>query len=178
MAVKSPNKSSTGTKQATLRPVDKYFFQYAQHHQHKINRQIRYFAIPFMLFGLFGLLWAIPFPHLKFLGSYNGYFNWASFLIAFAVYFYSRLSPTLSYVMLLVLLGFSYGVIKLQDWQNAGGPVLWVVCIIVLLASAIAQFAGYKAGGEKYNLKSHITYLLISPIWLLLLIMKRFSLKY
>src|ERR1700761_3614988 len=120
-----------GEAGGAARPVDKYFVQYSGHHQNPTNQLIHWICVPLIVFSIFGLLWAIPFPHLKFLGAYNGYFNWASFAIAFSIYYYYKLSPVLSYFMLLVLMIFSFGVIQLADWQTAGGPALWQVCIVL-----------------------------------------------
>src|SRR5882757_10768810 len=94
-----------------VRPVDVYFAKYAESHQNKTNEAIHFICIPLIVFSLLGLVWSIPFPSLNFLGTYNGVFNWASFLIAFSVYYYLKLSPILSYLMLFVLFGFCYAII-------------------------------------------------------------------
>lgn len=134
--------------------------------------------MPLALFSLFGLLWAIPFPHLKFLGSYNGFFNWASFLIAFSIYYYYKLSPMLSYAMLMVLMAFSYGVTQLVAWQTAGGPALWLVCSVVFVLAGLGQFAGKKMEGKRRSFADDLKSLLLGPIWLLHIIFKKFSIRY
>ena len=95
------SKSNKGKKaqpvvKEELRQVDVYFAQYSENHQNPTNKLIHWICVPLIVFSLFGLIWAIPFPHLNFLGSYNGFFNWDSFLIAFAIYYYYKLSPMLS----------------------------------------------------------------------------------
>jgi uncharacterized membrane protein YGL010W len=103
-------RSSFSTKTVgEKRPVDIYFDKYAESHQHSTNKLIHWICVPLIVFSLLGLFWAIPFPYLKFLGKYNGFLNWASFLIGFSIYYYYKLSPVLSYLMLLILFGFSYG---------------------------------------------------------------------
>jgi len=160
------------------RPIDTYFAQYAENHQNGTNELIHWICIPLIVFSIFGLLWAIPFPYLKFMGQYNGYFNWASFGLAAAVYFYYKLSPVLSYVMLIVLMGFSYLIIQLAEWQKTGGPALWLVCAIVFVMAWICQFIGHKIEGKKPSFLTDLKFLLIGPIWLLHFIFKRFSWKY
>jgi uncharacterized membrane protein YGL010W len=160
------------------RPVDIYFAKYAESHQNPTNKLIHWICVPLIVFSLFGLLWAIPFPYLKFLGSYNGYFNWASFLIAFSIYYYYKLSPVLSYFMLLVLMIFSFSVIELAEWQKAGGPALWMVCLLVFVLSWVGQFIGHNIEGKKPSFLDDIKFLLIGPIWLLHFILKKFSVKY
>jgi uncharacterized membrane protein YGL010W len=177
--LKNPSKKNPPSASVTnKRPVDIYFAKYAESHQNPTNKLIHWICVPLIVFSLFGLLWAIPFPYLKFLGSYNGYFNWASFLIGFSVYYYYKLSPVLSYFMLLVLMIFSFGVIQLDQWQKAGGPALWLTCLVIFLLSWIGQFIGHKVEGKKPSFLDDLKFLLIGPIWLLHFILKKYSIKY
>ena len=148
---KLPDTSKGGVppKADSVRAVDVYFAKYAESHQNKTNETIHFICIPLIVFSLLGLVWSIPFPYLKFLGTYNGVFNWASFLIAFSIYYYLKLSPVLSYIMLLILFGFSYGIIQLEQWHKAGGPALWQVSLIIFLISWVGQFIGHKNVGKK-----------------------------
>src|SRR5580700_10645698 len=111
---KKSNKGSNAPAGAIApkRPVDIYFDKYAESHQTSTNKLIHWICVPLIVFSLLGLVWAIPFPHINFLGRFNGFFNWASFLIAFSVYYYYKLSPVLSYLMLLIVFSFSYGIIE------------------------------------------------------------------
>lgn len=161
-----------------IRLVDVYFAKYAESHHNKTNEAIHFICIPLIVFSLLGLVWSIPFPYLKFLGSYNVVFNWASFLIAFSIYYYLKLSPVLSYIMLLILFGFSYGIIQIEHWHQAGGPALWLVSLIIFFISWIGQFIGHKIEGKKPSFLDDVKFLLIGPIYLLHLILKRLSLKY
>jgi len=172
-----PSKSG-GSKSVETRPVDIYFAKYAESHQNPTNKLIHWICVPLIVFSLFGLIWAIPFPYLKFLGSYNGYFNWGSFLIAFSIYYYIRLSPMLAYIMLLILMFFSFLVIQLAQWQSTGGPALWLVCLVIFVLSWIGQFIGHKIEGKKPSFLDDIKFLMIGPIWLLHFILKRFRIKY
>lgn len=160
------------------RPVDVLFDQYAESHQNPTNKLIHWICVPLIVFSLFGLVWAIPFPYLKFMGSYNGYFNWDSFLIAFSIYYYYKLSPMLSYVMLLILMLFCYFVIQLAGWQNSGGPALWQVSLAIFVIAWIGQFIGHKIEGKKPSFLTDLKFLLIGPIWLLHFIFKKFSIRY
>ncbi|TWJ04583.1 putative membrane protein YGL010W [Mucilaginibacter frigoritolerans] len=163
---------------AEKRPVDIYFDKYAESHQNHTNKTIHWICVPLIVFSLLGLVWAIPFPYLKFLGSYNGFFNWASFLIAFSIYFYYKLSPVLSYLMLLIIFAFCYGIMELDAIQKAGGPALWLVCLVLFVVSWIGQFIGHKIEGKKPSFLDDLKFLLIGPIWLLHFILKKVKLKY
>jgi uncharacterized membrane protein YGL010W len=158
--------------------VDIYFDKYAESHQNEKNELIHWICVPLIVFSLLGLVWSIPFPYLKFLGSYNGFVNWASFLIAFSVFYYYRLSPVLSYFMLLIIFIFSYGIIELETWQKLGGPPLWQSCLAVFVLSWIGQFIGHKIEGKKPSFLDDIKFLLIGPIWLLHFILLRLKINY
>ncbi len=177
------SKSNRGKKaqpvaKEELRPVDVYFAQYSGNHQNPTNKLIHWICVPLIVFSLFGLLWAIPFPHINFLGSYNGFFNWDSFLIAFSIYYYYKLSPMLSYVMLLVLMLFSYLASQLAGWQSLGGPALWLVCVVIFVIARIGQFIGHRIEGKKPSFLTDLKFLLIGPIWLLHFFFKKFSIRY
>jgi uncharacterized membrane protein YGL010W len=178
----SSNKKS-GMPQKTVdadgtRAVDVYFAKYAESHQNSTNELIHFICIPLIVFSLLGLVWSIPFPSLSFLGAYNGVFNWASFLIAFSIYYYLKLSPMLSYLMLFILFGFSYAIIGIEHWHKTGGPALWQVSLIIFLISWVGQFIGHKIEGKKPSFLDDIKFLLIGPIYLLHLVLKKLSIKY
>jgi uncharacterized membrane protein YGL010W len=166
-------------KQTQNRPIDVYFDKYAESHQNHTNELIHWICVPLIVFSLFGLVWAIPFPHLDFLGKYNGFVNWASFLIAFAIYYYYKLSPVLSYVMLLIIMIFSAGIVSLEKLHNENGwPEMWQVCLIIFVVSWIGQFIGHKIEGKKPSFLDDIKFLLIGPIWLLHFVFKKVGIRY
>lgn len=160
------------------RPVDVYFDKYQESHNNPTNEIIHWICVPLIIFSLMGLVWSIPFPNLSFLGRYNGFVNWASFLIAFSIYYYYRLSPVLSYFMLLIIVLFSYGIVSLEKWETAGGPAVWLVCLIIFVVAWIGQFIGHKIEGKKPSFLDDVKFLLIGPIWLLHFICRKLGLRY
>jgi uncharacterized membrane protein YGL010W len=165
-------------KQAEQRLIDQYFDQYAESHQNKTNKALHWICIPLIMFSLLGLIWSIPFPHLEFLGRFNGFVNWASFLIAFSIYYYYRLSPVLSYVMLLVLFVFSGLIVGLEKWQALGGPAVWVVCVAIFVLAWIGQFIGHGIEGKKPSFFDDLKFLLIGPVWLIHFLFKKAGIRY
>ena len=147
--------------------VEILFDKYAESHKNHTNEIIHWICVPLIVFSLLGLVWCIPFPHLDFLGRYNGFVNWASFLIAFSVYYYYKLSPVLSYLMLILISLMSYGIVSIEQWGNNGGPALWLACTVIFVASWIGQFIGHKIEGKKPSFLDDVKFLLIGPIWLL-----------
>ena len=166
-------------KRSQVRPIDAYFEKYSESHQNHTNEIIHWICVPLIVFSLFGLVWAIPFPHLEFMGKYNGFVNWASFLIAFAIYYYYKLSPVLSYVMLLIIMIFSAGIVSLEKLHtNSGWPMMWQVCLAIFILALIGQFIGHKIEGKKPSFFDDLKFLLIGPIWLLHFIFKKAGIRY
>jgi uncharacterized membrane protein YGL010W len=161
------------------RQIDIYFDKYSESHQNSTNKLIHWICVPLIVFSLFGLVWAIPFPHLGFLGRYNGYINWASFLIGFSIYYYYRLSPVLSYAMLLIIFAFSAIVVTLEKMsQQSNWPAMWQVCLGIFILAWVGQFIGHKIEGKKPSFLDDLKFLLIGPLWLLQFLFKRAGIRY
>lgn len=156
------------------RPVDRNFEEYDQVYRNSKNSYILLIAVPLMMFGVMALIWAIPFPHIAFLGKYNGYLNWASFLIAALIYYHLRLSPMVSYLLLFMLFGFSYGIIQFEQAEKAGGMQLWLAGLVLAtfgIGLQISIFNTAKATGAFNLLKN-------SSTWFLVTVLKAIKLKY
>lgn len=160
------------------RQLDVLLDQYGESHQNPVNKMIHWICVPLILFSLLGLLWAVPFPHLNFLGKYNGFLNWASFLIAFSGYYYYRLSPVLSYMMILIVFAMSLLVVQLEKWALVGGPALWLVCAVIFVVAWVGQFIGHRIEGKKPSFLEDVKFLLIGPIWLLHFICVKTGIRY
>jgi uncharacterized membrane protein YGL010W len=159
-------------KNADERPLITYFGQFDVTHKQRANRLLHFVCVPLMVFGILTLTWAFPFPQLGFLKAYNGYFNWASFVIAFWVYYVLKQSPLLSYIMLFIMFAFSYLVMQLQNWDKSGGlPLIWTGTIIIALA-ALGQYLGsIKEGRASWQIDRKL--FLIAPLWVLHQLMSR-----
>ncbi|MBW4890868.1 DUF962 domain-containing protein [Mucilaginibacter sp. HMF5004] len=178
MAATIKSGKSTGPSKEPKKLVDVYFDKYAESHQNYTNEIIHWICVPLIVFSLLGLVWSIPFPYIKFLGRYNEDLNWASFLIGFSIYYYYKLSPVLSYFMLIVVFVFTYGVMELANWSAVGGPQLWQSCLVIFVLAWIGQFIGHKIEGKKPSFLDDIKFLLIGPIWLLHFVLLKWKIKY
>ena len=165
-------------KQNPKSQVDILFDKYAESHQNYTNEIIHWICVPLIVFSILGLAWSIPFPYLGFLGKYNGYVNWASFLIAFSIYYYYKLSPVMSYLMLLIVFAMSILVVQLEKIEAAGGPAVWMVCGVIFVLAWIGQIVGHKIEGKKPSFLDDVKFLLIGPIWLLHFICIKIGLRY
>ncbi len=150
------------------RPIDRYLEQYSADHQDPVNRMVQGVCIPLMLFAVLGLIWMIPFPEIGFLKryGYDTFLNWASFVIAALVYYYLRLSATLSYATLLSIGLFSFFIVRLEYWEAAGGPAVWIVCLVLLLFSLAGRLIGYRREKKTSPQQGYFLSLLIGPLWL------------
>lgn len=160
------------------RPVDIYFDTYAESHQNPTNKLIHWICVPLIFLSIMGLIWAIPFPKLEFLGSYVTFVNWFSFVMAAVILYYYYLSRMLAFLMILVISFFAWIVVMLEQWQNVGGPALWQVSLAIFVVAWIGQFIGHKIEGKKPSFLDDLRFLLIGPIWLLHFICQKIGLRY
>jgi len=161
-----------------IRTVDTLFDQYSASHQNPTNKIIHWICVPLIVFSIVGLVSAIPFPYLAFLGRYNLYINWFSLLMAACIYYYLKLSPILSYLMLFFFGICYFFVIQLEQIEKLGGPALWQSCLVIFVLAWIGQFIGHKIEGKKPSFFDDVKYLLIGPIWLMHFILKKFKIRY
>ena len=160
------------------RPVDLLFDKYAESHQNTTNKLVHWICVPLIVFSLLGLIWQIPFPHIGFLGSYNGFFNWASFLLAFSLYYYFTLSPVLFFLMIWVVGLMSYIIVKIEQSVGLASGTAYAIYAAIFVAAWVGQFIGHKIEGKKPSFLDDVKFLLIGPIWLLHFICKKMGLRY
>ena len=160
------------------RNIDVLFDQYSASHQNPTNKIIHWICVPLIVFSIIGLVSAIPFPHIGFLGKYNMYINWFSILMAACIYYYLKLSPILSYLMLFFFGICYFFVIQLEYLEKLGGPTLWQSSLIIFVLAWIGQFIGHKIEGKKPSFFDDIKFLLIGPIWLMHFILKKLKISY
>ncbi|MBU1371144.1 MAG: DUF962 domain-containing protein [Bacteroidetes bacterium] len=161
-----------------IREVDILFLKYAASHQNPTNKIIHWICVPLIVFSIVGLVSAIPFPHIGFLGKYNMYINWFSLLLAGTIYYYLKLSPILSYLMLFFFGLCYFFVVQLEHLEKSGGPALWQVSLAIFVLSWIGQFMGHKIEGKKPSFIDDLKFLLIGPIWLLHFLLKKLKIRY
>ena len=148
--------------------LDSYLERYGEHHRNPVNKAIHWIAVPLIMFSLLGLVWMIPFPRI------TTFLNWASFLIAFSLYYYWTLSRPMAVAMLVLIGIMSYFIVQIE--LSAARPAL--VFAIIFVAAWILQFVGHKIEGKKPSFLEDIKFLLIGPLWLLHFIFKKLRLSY
>ncbi|WP_051359936.1 DUF962 domain-containing protein [Adhaeribacter aquaticus] len=162
-----------------LRPVDVYFAQYSQRHQHPVNQRIHWVCVPLFVFSILGLVWSISFPQFSWLGGAQRYLNFATFLIAFAILYYWRLSFRLAVAMWLSIIIFSTIIISLEKLERlAGWPPLWKISLSIFILSGIGQFIGHMIEGKMPSILDELKFLLIGPIYLWQSLFKKLGITY
>jgi hypothetical protein len=167
--------SKTNTPNLTL--IDKQFADYNAIYHTANKRVILLISACLLLLGLMGILWAAPFPQIKFLGQYAAYINWASFFIALIGFFYYRLSPVICYLVILLLFAFSYIITSLQNWEHAGGFSLRLISTLLIGAGLLMAILINKRMLGKVTVWKAFYYWLLTPAWFLSLVLKGFMKK-
>ena len=163
---------------SSKRAIDALFEEYTAFYQNSVNRKLQWIAIPLIFFGISGLVWLMPFPSLPFLGKYNGFINWFTILMAFTIYYYLRLAPTLSYAMLFTFGAFSYLIVQLEFAHKQGGAHPLVPCVAIFVIGLILFFIGARREGKSASFKTKLKLLLIAPLWLWHLVFDKLKLPY
>src|SRR3546814_975363 len=88
--------------------LQQYIDRYEEHHRNPVNKAIHWVAVPLIMFSLLGLVWMIPFPRI------TTFLNWASFVIAFSIYYYWTLSRPMAIAMLLLTSVMSYFIVRIE----------------------------------------------------------------
>lgn len=160
------------------RKIDSVMEAFYKTHQSSTNKTLSWLAIPLLALGFLGMIWAVPFPQLDFLGRYNGFVNWASFVIAFTIYYYYRMSPVLSYGILLIVFAFSAGIVGLEKLHRLQGwPPMGMVCSVIFILGLVLQLIGYKAEGKMPGLAQQLKSLLYGPLWLMYMFFEKLGVK-
>ena len=155
------------------RTMQWYLDKYGESHQNTTNKLIHWICVPSIMFSLFGLLYAIPFPVER--GLFT---NWAAVLLLAALLYYLRLSfpMFLGFLVVggLILLG--NDAIYRAVGQDAGRLAL--IALGIFVVAWIGQFIGHKIEGKKPSFLEDVQFLLIGPAWLLHFIYKQAGIRY
>ncbi len=164
----------------SVRKVDRYFAGFAGWSQHSGSRTLYYLFIPVFFFGLLGLIWMIPFPEIALLKKYGYHLfvNWASIFIAILIYYYLRLIPMLSYMVLLSIGVMSYLIVQLEYREQAGGSAVWLICLVLMLVSLLILWIGSRLETKPPSIREFLSFLVHGPIWLWHLLFEKLRIRH
>lgn len=149
-----------------MRSMQQWFDDYGVSHQNPTNKTIHWICVPLIFFSIIGLLAAIPSDFLSnvFPPSIAPFIHFGTVLILFGIFFFVRLSISISIGMLLVSFAMivgQYGVAQLNL------APLWLINLVIFVLAWIGQFIGHNIEGEKPSFFQDLQFLLIGPAWLL-----------
>ena len=171
-------KQTTTPPAAAERLIDTRFKQYTAVYNTGTKRTILSISSLMLMLGIMGLLWAAPFPHIAFLGKYNGFINWASFFMAVVGFYYYRLSPTICYLIILLLFAFSYVVTLLIDWEHKGGFSVQIISGCLVGAALLMAVLINKKLSGKLTVGMALNHYLLSPAWFMAMVLKKLVGRY
>jgi uncharacterized membrane protein YGL010W len=147
--------------------------KYGESHQNATNKLIHWVCVPSIVFSLFAVLYAIPFPVERSL-----YTNWAFVLYVVSLLYYVRLSIPITVGMLLVCGAMLLGVDSIYNYVAKDAAMLGYIALGIFVVAWIGQFIGHKIEGKKPSFLEDIQFLMVGPAWLLSFIYKKIGLKY
>ncbi len=147
--------------------------KYGESHQNATNKLIHWVCVPSIVFSLFAVLYAIPFPVERSLFT-----NWAFVLYAASLIYYTRLSLTITLGMLLVCGAMLLGVDAIYIGTGKNATSLGYIALGIFVVAWIGQFIGHKIEGKKPSFLEDIQFLMVGPAWLLSFIYKKIGVKY
>ena len=154
-----------------MKSINDWLNAYGESHQNSTNKLIHWFCVPLITFTLLGLL---SFANWQFNINENTYkFSLATFLFIAAIFFYIRLSITITVGMAL-LTGISLFYINMLE-NNFNSQLLIKYYLLVFIIAWIGQFIGHKIEGKKPSFIEDIKFLLIGPAWLLSFLYKKLN---
>ncbi len=147
--------------------------KYGESHQNATNKLIHWVCVPSIVFSLFAVLYAIPFPVERSLFT-----NWAFVLYAASLIYYMRLSLPITLGLLLVCGAMVLGVDAIYNGTGKNAASLGYIALGIFVVAWIGQFIGHKIEGKKPSFLEDIQFLMVGPAWLLSFIYKKMGIKY
>ena len=150
--------------------IDNWLVRYEQGHE-KLHKPVIYWtAVPMLVVGFTGLLWALPVP-AEFV-TISPLLNWGSaFLMVTAIYYF-----IISLPLAIGLLPFLLGLAAIQMWLTNGGFPAIEIAVGLLLAGIVGVALGRN--GAMRAVAEDLQLMMLGPAWLLSVMYKRFGIPF
>ena len=153
--------------------MDWFLEKYGESHQNPTNKIIHWFCVPAIMFSLFGLLYAIPFPVER--GLFT---NWAAVFYVGTLLYYLRLSIPMFIGFIPIGIAMLFGIDAIYHAVGGSASMLAYVSLGIFVVAWIIQFIGHKIEGAKPSFLEDVQFLMIGPAWLLHFIYKKVGINY
>ena len=152
--------------------TDNWLLRYEQNHSKLNNPWVYWAAVPMVVTGTVGLLWALPIPAEFY--EISPLLNWGSAFLMAATIYYFIISLSIAIGMLPFLLGLA----TLQLWLTASGYPALGVSIGLVVAGTAGLAMGRRGAGGFRALLQDLQLMMIGPAWLLSVMYRRFGIPY
>ncbi len=148
--------SPSGSKTKTRLPshsMEVLLEEYAESHQHPVNKRIHYICVPAIFWSILALLWAVKLPVVGTMAVpvsllVLGYYLWKAPKLAFP------------------LAGFMLFSLALAWWLENNALPLKSIALAVFVLAWIGQFIGHAIEGKKPSFFKDLQFLLVGPAWI------------
>jgi uncharacterized membrane protein YGL010W len=158
-----------------MRQIDILLSQYGESHQNGINKFIHWICVPAIMFSIFGLLYAIPFPFVE---EKSWALNWGGIALFLVLMYYIKLSIPMFIGFIgigsLMLVG---NQIIYESLGNSNLNLLYASLATFGIAW-VFQFIGHHIEGKKPSFIDDVQFLLVGPAWLMHFVFKKLGVKY
>jgi len=151
---------------------DNWLLRYEQNHSELNNPWVYWAAVPMVVTGTVGLLWALPIPAEFY--EISPLLNWGSAFLMAATIYYFIISLSIAIGMLPFLLGLA----ALQLWLTASNYPALGVSIGLVVAGTVGLALGRRGTGGLRAVLQDLQLMMIGPAWLLSVIYRRFGIPY
>jgi len=152
--------------------IDSWLERYEATHHSLQNPVVYWAAIPMLVLGTVGLLWASSVPQQFF--EISPLLNWGSaFLMATAIYYF-----IISLSLAIGMLPFLLGLAAFQLWLTQSQYPPLGVSLGLLVAGTVGLWLGRGGPGRFRAILQDYQLMMIGPVWLLSVIYKRFGVPF
>jgi hypothetical protein len=146
--------------------------RFEETHRDLSNPTVYWAAVPIVVVGTVGLLWALPVPDEFF--EISPLLNWGTaFLMAAAVYYF-----IISVSLAIGMLPFVIGVAGIHMWLDASGHPLFRVSLGLLVAGIIGLWLGHRNESGLRAVLQDLQFMMIGPAWLLSVLYRRIGIPF
>ena len=147
--------------------TDDWLTKYGESHAELTSPIVYWIAVPMVVLGTVGLLWALPVPD-KF-QEISPLVNWGSlFLMAATVYYF-----IISVPLAIGMLPFVIGVASIQSWLEMSQYSPIRICTGLLIAGVVGLLLGRRGKKMLSKVIQDLQLMMIGPAWLLSVLYRR-----
>lgn len=155
-----------------MNETDGWLQHYEDTHQDLTYPMVYWAAVPMVVIGTVGILWALPIPDQFF--EISPLLNWGTaFLMATAVYYF-----IISVSLAIGMLPFLLGIAGIQNWLTMSEFSALRVSIGLLVAGIIGLWLGHRNQRSLRPVLRDLQLMMIGPAWLLSVLYRRIGIPF